>query len=315
MMWRKLLRLLFCSFPALSTNGLNGFQHFVLPRAAPTVSSPSPVSPFRRLRHGRRPSLFSLPWPCDSSPRLRAFGGGGIGSFGSFGATNTPIKTRKEFLRRMCPILTGALRQFASGFANGYLLGAAWSVLRGPSLNVESRAMAWGWDFGVLPTLFSCTQGLTELALALPVKGKEGDEGSGGDGNSLSHAQQVVLWSVVLRNMLLAIYFGRRAGAPKMAYSAALYGGLSHLFVRKKLERDAVTGAMSTGNVNGAERGGGQPSAKVMAQALARAMRANGAEPSTTVERTRLFRDNAVDVEFERVVEDDGDSMREEERS
>ena len=209
--------------------------------------------------------------------------------------------------------------QFASGFANGYLLGVAWTGLRGPSLKVESRAIAWGLDFGFLPMLFSCTQSLSDLALAFQTKGTDGEEGNGGGRNPL-------LWSVVLRNMLLAMYFTRRAGVVRAARSAVLYGGLTLFFVRKRLELNATMGAPYLGNVNGAGTGDSRPSPEIMAQVLAQAMRVNGAVPFATAVGTRpssrkgatstsehrkenSIREGAMDVEFEKVVEDNDDSM------
>lgn len=294
-----------------------------------TTAIPSPTFPRQLIRH---PPLPSLIVNHKSSSRLCAFGGGGFGSFN----VNPPIKTKKDILQRIQLIAMGTAKQFASGFTNGYVLGLVWDLFRGPSLTVANRSVAWGLDFGVLSALFSCTNSVGELVLALATKRDEKD--SDGDGKSLGLRQKVTLWSVVIRNMILAIYFGRSGGLVAIARSSVLYGGLTYFFVGKKIKRDGDRMNVFGGNATGM-MGGGQPSPEAMQQLLVQLMSTKGPMPPsatmgtppsspkqasqgfaqsssakpTSSSSSPLFNEkeksikDAVDVEFEKTVTDEDD--------
>jgi len=291
-------------------------------------------SPFQQQQHHPNPSLSSLVRQTADSSRLCAFGGGG-GGFGNFSPNPPKIQTKKDVLQRLQMIVTGTLRQFTSGFMSGYVLGSIWGLIRGPSLTVANRGVAWGLDFGILSALFSGTNSVTEFFLALSPK--EAETESNDDKTSTNRRQQkAALWSVVIRNMILAIYFGRNGGIVKMAQLSVLYGGLTYFFVGNKIKRDAKQMAMFGGSGNpGMMGGGGQPSADTMQQLFQQMMAMQGQTTTTPKQTPRppgpsstkskassssspLFndknkskKDNAVDVEFEKVDTDkDGDAKQ-----
>lgn len=180
----------------------------------------SPFQECRNLRHER-----------NDSSRLHMFGGPGGGGLGGFGAPpDPPIETKKDALDRLQSILTGTLKQFASGLMSGYLLGSVWGLIRGPSLSGVDRGFAWGMDFGLISALFSSSNSITQFVLAL------------GKPKSRETKQKVDLWKVVLRNVLLAVYFGRQGTYLKMARSALIYGGLTYYFVSQKDKRMNMMG-------------------------------------------------------------------------
>lgn len=292
----------------------------------------STSSPFRRQQI-LHPPLPPLARQDDDSSRLYAFGGGGFGNVN----VNPPIENKRDLLRRIQLIVTSTAKQFTSGFMSGYFLGSVWSLIRGPSLTVADRGIACGLDFGILSALFSGTNTVTDFILALPTKKDE--KKSDSDGNSLNRQQKASLWSVVIRNVILAIYAGRNRGIVNMARLSVLYGGLTYYFVGKKTKRDAERMSMFGGNVNGVMGGGGQPSPDAMQQLLQQMMAMQGQTPpsakvgtppsspeqaasspgpssaksaspsASSRDKKKSIKDNAVDVEFEKAdTDEDGDA-------
>jgi len=345
--------------------GLLAAQALAFQQSAPPPPGSRPAAAFPRTPSSaitppafqRQPQILPSPASsCDTqhiSSRLGAFGGGGggggFGQFGEFKMTPPmpPIETKKDILHRLQLIAVGTVKQIISGFTNGYLLALAWGVVRGPSLAVESRPLAWGLDFGVLSALFSCTNSVAELVLALPTKSKKGGKEGGGGGNTLirkqTRQQKVALWSVMVRNMMLALYFGRSGSVVQMARSAALYGGLTYLFVGKKAKRDAARMSMFGGNGSMGGPGGiggGQPPPDAMKQLIIQMMAAQngqmpppgtmGSQPPSSPkqassppgassaksapsplanDKEKSKRDNVVDVDFEKIdADEDGDA-------
>jgi hypothetical protein len=106
--------------------------------------------------------------------------------------------------------------------------------------------MVWGMDFGIVSAIFSGTDMATKFVLELITFLSSGDRAKQQQqqqqpqtSTTVKQQQQTAwLWSVVLRNVLLAVYFGRHGGAIKMARSSVLYGALTYYFVSQKQKRD-----------------------------------------------------------------------------
>jgi len=278
----------------------------------------------RVARPGARPEA--------ASTRLHAFGGGtGGGGFDLNSLLNakTPLKieSKKEPVQQLAKIVTSTVKQATSGFMSGYVLGSIWGFFRGPSLTVASRGIAWGLDFGILSALFSGTTSITEFILAVLPAQKEQEKSTK---SAMTRQQKVSLWSVVIRNVILALYFNRNAGIPKTAGLAVLYGGLSYYFIKNKIKSDAQRMSMLGG---GGNMPGGQ--ADAMQQLLQMMAMQQQSQTQTTIpkpqpsssantppkasspkasssslfnDKNKSKRENAMDVEFEKVDPEEGDA-------
>ena len=190
------------------------------------------------------------------SSRLQAFGGGG-GGFGNFNNVKPPIENWKDIVQRIQELVTASFRQFVSAFFTGYLAGSAWGLIRGPSVTGVNRGLALGLDFGILSAIFSLTTGVTQLILALPSKKKETKKDDDSSSSAMNKQQKVSLWSVVIRNMILSLYFTRAKGAAKMAQFACLYGGATYYFVSQKAKRMSMFQQSGMGGMGGMPGMGG----------------------------------------------------------
>jgi hypothetical protein len=347
--------LLFCCSGLLVTKVAHGFQQSRSAAGCRTVSTStctyaqshighptrcSPIAPHSLLTKDRwHRSVGSR-----QTTRLSAFGAGGGGGnpFGQFAAPIQPIKSKADAVLRMVQIVKDTFRQFIKGFTNGFLLALIWNVLRGPSLVVENRGLAWGLDFAVLSTVFSLSNSVKDFVLALPSK-QDGDKTKKVETDKgLDREQKASLWTVVVRNMLFPIYFGRGGSFINIARTCALYGLLTYLFVRPKIVRDGQQmNSMFAGNVNGFGGGmggmngpGGQASPDAMAQMLMQMMaqsnsnfptppsgaaqsstpQASGraqssskgfSSPQAKKKKNRDKKENVLDVEFEMIENDD----------
>lgn len=218
---------------------------------APKVSIPMTPISGNIFSYSRPSNMASFEAPSPASFSLHAFGGGGFG-IPTPPPPPPPITSKNEILRRLQSVLASTLRQFTSGWMSGYLFGSVWSLLRGPSITGASRGLVWGLDFGFLSAIFASTTALTQFVL--DVQGyltKQKDGGSSSASNKIKRQQAASLWSVVLRNVVLAIYFGRHSGLVKIARSVALYGGLTYYFVSQKMKRDTTMMSGGSTNING----------------------------------------------------------------
>ena len=362
---RKAQLLLFCCSGLLVTKVAHGFQQSTHAGGCRAVSTSTLTCTYAQSHIGRPttcspiapPPLFNNKkrWHRSTGSRqtthLNAFGAGGGGGnpFGQFAAPIQPIKSKADAVLRMVQIVKDTFRQFIKGFTNGYLLALIWNVLRGPSLVVENRGLAWGLDFAVLSTLFSLSNSVKDFVLALPSKRdgdktKEGQDGSERSGKGLTREQKASLWTVVVRNMIFPIYFGRGGSFINIdiARSCAVYGLLTYLFVRPKIVRDGQQmNSMFAGNANGFGGGmggmngpGGQASPDAMAQMLMQMMAQSnsnfptppsGAAQSSTTQasggaqssskgfsspqakkkKNRDKKENVLDAEYEMIENDD----------
>jgi len=282
--------------------------------------------------------------------QLYAFGGSG-----NFGGRNPPtllFQSPRDIWQQLGWIVWNTVQQFTSGFTSGYIVGSIWTLLRGPATTMMNRALCWGLDYGVLLALWAASNRVTEFLLAFWAFRRRNNNNQNNNTNdknqesstlSRKQKQRVLLWGVVMRNVLLALYFNRKVGGmAHMTKVSLLYGGLTYFFVR--LQQRKLTNAPYANNVmfgrNG--MGGGTnvaPSADVMQEILQRMMEQQGRRgpprppptsqstttkpkqpvtPSATTssstarggeekDATKSIRENAVDVEFEKV-EDDGDA-------
>jgi hypothetical protein len=136
----------------------------------------------------------------------------------------------KDVVQRLALIVTTVFRQFTSGYMTGYVMAVVWGLLKGPNAT-NNRAMLWGLDFGVLSAIFTGCDMVTRLLFQQPNQQKQQN-------------QSVSLWNVVIRNMILATYFGRSGGLVSMVRKAAVYGGFTYFFVLKNMKRNAARVAM-----------------------------------------------------------------------
>ena len=172
-----------------------------------------------------------------------------------------------------------------SGCITGYILGSIWGWIRGPSLKVASRGVAWGLDFGVLSALFAGTTSIKDFIMSLisisttssPEATEENGTNNKDTNKKLSNwHQKLSLWSVVIRNMILAVYFARNAGVARMIRSTLIYGGLTYYFVSSSMKRNPSQGMnMFGGGLGGGMNGmgaTGQPSADAMQKMMLQLM-------------------------------------------
>jgi len=154
--------------------------------------------------------------------------------------------------------------------------------------------------------------------------------------------QKVQLWHVVLRNFLLAIYFARNKTIPRMIRSAVMYGGLTYYFVSKKNKRDDMRMEMFQGmdvngqspqqatlqellrrmsqqqNFSGGAGVGGASWSSSASSSTTNWASSSSSESSSTSSPSKKSKPspkddkNVVDVEFEKVYEDDSDDTTKE---
>jgi len=279
-----------------------------------------------------------------------------------------PQTKRNVWIQRLPIIVMDTVKQFVSGFMSGYVMGSIWSLLRrgvgaGAGAAGANRGMVWGLDLGVLSALFSGTNSIREFILTLwNTKSQSSDNSSNNnkdgmttkqsDKNSdasssllMKRQQKASLWTVVIRNMILAMYFGRNRGIVGMTRWAVFYGGLTYYFVGNKLKRDDMMMMMRGRNGGGGGFGGrmgntSSPSAESMQQLMQQIMSlqqqgqqsrttsqqrpkstspgssassSSSSSSSTTTQTPSSFSksknlDDAVDVEFEKVDADTNDT-------
>jgi hypothetical protein len=165
--------------------------------------------------------------------------GGGKGG----GDGDTTRTSQRDVVRRLSHLIMTTIRQFSSAWMTGYLAGSLWDLIRGGGgLPGTSRGMVWGMEFGIVSAIFSGTETLTQFLRDLGTTG--GSHKNHPDAPQQQQQQQqqqtIWLWSTVLRNILLAVYFGRHGGYLAMARSSLLYGGLTYYFVSRKIQRNAL---------------------------------------------------------------------------
>lgn len=327
----KLSNILCIVCSCLMTKTSFGFQQQASNKLAPSRWPSAPkASPRLQQQQQRRPFWMIQKNQKEESSRLYAFGGGGgnnnFNNMFNLTPPNPPIKTKKDVLKRVVQIVSQTLRQFYNGLMTGYIMGTGWGLLRPPT--GVNRGLVWGLDFGILSAIFSGTDKVTQFVLMdlfKPTKEKE------------KRQQTASLWSVTLRNMILALYFKRQGGLAVMAKFAALYGGLTYYFVFQKQKRDALRPPSTTTMFGGSPMGGmgggmggmggqqGAPSAAMMQQLMQQFMAnqqgAMGTPPptqsssspppsstkSTPPKKREEPKGDIVDVEFEKVVESNDD--------
>jgi len=216
---------------------VDGFQQLQHCQVVPRVIS-TPFSSSRRPHENDYSSRINSN-KVDTFSRLHAFSGGG--GFGKVNV-NPPIKSRADILQRIQSIVTGTVKQFTTGFTRGYLFGSFWGLVRGTDTNIGVK---WACDFGTIAALFSATNSVAQLILALPSKDDEDDEIK--KKNATKRQQTTSLWSAVIRNMIVTLYFARHGGIFKMARFAAMYGGVTYYLMSQKNKRFAARGG-SPGN-------------------------------------------------------------------
>jgi hypothetical protein len=254
---------------------------------------------------------------------------------------DTTRTSQRDVVRRLSHLIMTTIRQFSSAWMTGYLAGSLWDLIRGGGgLPGTSRGMVWGMEFGIVSAIFSGTEALTQFLRDLVTTGgshKNQPDAPQQQQQQQTQQQSTWLWSTVLRNILLAVYFGRHGGFLAMARSSLLYGGLTYFFVSRKIQRDALLRLhrSPTGNVSSSSS---SAAAAVALQELfhqmsvARSSTLSGGTTvsgrpspfvSTTVSpfpfhtpsnpvnnnnnnrsTTPTTPDNVVDVEFEKVIKD-----------
>lgn len=337
----KLSNILFIVCSCLVTKTTIGFQQARFRASRCWTAPEAPFPRLRRQQQQQRPFWMIQKNKKEESSRLYAFGGGGGFGNGGFNFNinppNPPIKTKKDVLKRVVQIVSQTLRQFYNGLMTGYIMGTGWGLLRPPT--GVNRGLVWGLDFGVLSAIFSGTDKVTQFVLMDLFKPKETEK------DIQKRQQTTSLWSVTLRNMILALYFKRHGGLAVMAKFAAIYGGLTYYFVHQKQKRDAlrppITNTMfggspnmggmgGMGNMGGmggnmGGMGGQQPPSAAMMQQLMQQFMANqqgamgtpppktqsSAAPSSTKstpppkKREEPPKGDILDVEFEKVENND----------
>lgn len=245
----------------------------------------SSASPSARLSQAatNKPAVHSS--PTRSASKLHAFGNGS--NEVQLGRPND----WKDVFQRLLLLVNKTISQFCSSYVTGYLASAIWGLLRGNA--VAGRGVRWGLEFGSISAIFG---GCNECA------------------RLLFNAKQDSLWNVVIRNVLLALFFARSRGFVSMAQNAFLYGGLTYFFVSGKQKRDEEMGTGSTAStvnsVFGATGGGVQPmSMQDLLQQIQKNRSANGgsagrsppssSSPQPSKKSTSKPKD-VVDVEWER---------------
>lgn len=226
-----------------------------------------------------------------------------------------PIKDWKDGLGRIQMLIAATIKQFSSGFMTGYFMGAFWSLISPPATLIN-RGIVWGLDFGFLAAMFNGSNMIVDLFC-----------------NQIKDQNKVQLWNVVLRNIMLAVYFARSSGIVKMMRSAVMYGGLTYYFVSQKNKRDVTRMDMFQGmNMNGQS-----PQQATMQELLSRlqqqqqnnaatATSPSSSSPSTSASSSTssspssasstsskapkktsspIDNKNVMDVEFEKISEDD----------
>lgn len=162
-----------------------------------------------------------------------------------------------DVVRQSLQIVKETFQKFTTNFVSGYLAGSVWGWLRPTGVD---RGLIWGLDFGILSAIFSATNSVTQLVVAAwPTKAASGEKDEK-NASSAKLQQQASLWSVVVRNMILALYFTRNGGYAKMARFACMYGGMTYYFVSQKAKRMAKmfpNGMMGSGGMGGMNGMGG----------------------------------------------------------
>ena len=215
-----------------------------------------------------------------SSSSLHAFmpPNSNMGGFGGFGGTDLgPVDFRdwKDVLKRLQTLTFAIIRQFVSGFMNGYVLALIWGIFRPPNVGIN-RGMMWGLDFGVFSSLFGGGNLITSLFYSTTTNDNDSNDSSQ---QTSTNTAKLSLWTVTVRNMLLAVYFASKdigGSVFKMIRSAVFYGGLTYYFIGKKQKRDAMMppsarmdmmNSMFGGNMNGSMFGGGASSSSAQQMA------------------------------------------------
>ena len=198
---------------------------------------PFPTNPWHGHHGVRRRRGYALP----------AVPLSGEGDGDGKGDSDTTRTSQRDVVRRLSHLVTTTLRQFSSAWMTGYLAGSLWDLIRGGGGGLPgttmSRGMVWGVEFGIVSAIFSGTETLTQFLRDLVTTGrshKNHPDAPQQQQQQQTQQQSTWLWSTVLRNILLAVYFGRHGGYLAMARSSLLYGGLTYFFVSRKIQRDAL---------------------------------------------------------------------------
>mmetsp|Transcript_13693 Transcript_13693/g.18342 ORF Transcript_13693/g.18342 Transcript_13693/m.18342 type:complete len:294 (+) Transcript_13693:116-997(+) len=271
-----------------------GFQP-MLP--APTISLQRRVNRQFRSNHGR--STKNLLPHRKSSPSkyvLHSFNNFNTG--GPFVNMNNNNEQPSTVMAKIQLLGTTVVRQFVTGYMGGYAMGIFWGILRG-SPNLD-RPMLWGMDFGFLQSIFSGSNIISQSFFS-----------------DKKEPKTVMLWSTVVRNTILAVYFGRTGGLAKMIRSAVIYGGLTYYFVSKKNKRDSdpnnpavLFQNMMMNNQNGFSSSGQAVNMQELLQQLAKQQQQPSSPPSPIASKNPKKRPSPlddkdiVDVEWERDVDE-----------
>lgn len=187
-------------------------------------------------------------------------------------------------LQRLKVVIIQTASQFSSGYVMGYVLSGIWGLLRG-----TTKPGGWALDFGCLSAIFG---------------------GCNASARLFFNVHESSLWNVVVRNVLLAFYFGRHEGLFSMMRNAVIYGSLTYFFVSQKEKRDALRSSPAAGTT------ATPPVAAMTMEELLQRMNHRATPPTTSTTTTTTpppetkqtvkpvstdLKSNAVDVEWERV--------------
>ena len=232
-----------------------------------------------------------------SCPPLHLFDNNRGPAWGSVGGPGMPPgigkgkpKDWKDGLQRLKLVITTTASQFMSAYISGYLLGAIWGFLRGRA----TRAVLWGLELGSISAIFG---------------------GCSMAGKVLFDANEDSVWSSVVRNCVLAVFFSRNSTILGMIQNVAMYGGLTYYFVSQQKKRQASL-MDKLGGASGTSSFSGRTPPGTMEEFLQRMSQTSvpSSKPSTkpTVEDVKKAnppKADVVDVEWEAVnfAKDDND--------
>ena len=127
--------------------------------------------------------------------------------------------------------LTG--KKFVTGYGLGYTMSYVWKIIscgRG-----GTQPWLWALDCGSISAIFTASAAATQLLVRTPPTNVSY--------NTEKRFLAVSLWSIVIRNGLLAAYFERANGfrSVKLLRSVLIYTGLTYIFVSRKFQRTGMS--------------------------------------------------------------------------
>lgn len=127
--------------------------------------------------------------------------------------------------------LTG--KKFVTGYGLGYTMSFVWKIIscgRG-----GTQPWLWALDCGSISAIFTASAAATQLLVRTPPTNVSY--------NTEKRFLAVSLWSIVIRNGLLAAYFERANGfrSVKLLRSVLIYTGLTYIFVSRKFQRTGMS--------------------------------------------------------------------------